>query len=123
MYKRILIPVDGSETSTKALVAGLQLARESGGRVRLIHVLDELAFISDGYGPVVDLLKVAEDGANKVLADALEQAKAAGVPADTKLVEQAGARLGEVIADEARAWEALAPVPVLAVRSKEQPTS
>lgn len=147
MYKRILVPVDGSETSTKALVAGLQLARESGGRVRIVNVLDELAFISDGYGPVVDLLKVAEEGANKVLADALEQAKAAGVPADTKLVEQAGARLGEVVADEARAWEAdlvvvgthgrrgvgrvllgsgaeqvlrLAPVPVLAVRSKEQ---
>lgn len=147
MYKRILLPVDGSPTSTKALVAALQLAREGDGRVRIVHVLDELAFISTGYGPVVDLLAVAEDGAKKVLADALAQAQAAGVPADTKLVEQAGARLGELVADEARAWKAdlvvvgthgrhgigrvllgsgaeqvlrLAPVPVLAIRGQEE---
>jgi hypothetical protein len=36
MYKRILVPVDGSNTSTKALTAALQLARDSGGRVRLL---------------------------------------------------------------------------------------
>ena len=27
MFQRILVPVDGSETSTKALVAALELAR------------------------------------------------------------------------------------------------
>ena len=37
MFKRILIPVDGSQTSTKALVAGLQMARETGASVRLLH--------------------------------------------------------------------------------------
>ncbi|MBC5783486.1 universal stress protein [Ramlibacter sp. USB13] len=148
MYKRILVPVDGSETSNKALVAGLQMARESGGRVRLVHVLDPMAFISTGYGPVVDLLEVGKRGAAQVLADALEMAKAAGVPADTKLMDSPGARLGEDIADEARSWEAdlvvvgthgrrgvsrallgsgaeqvlrLSPVPVLAVRASEPP--
>jgi nucleotide-binding universal stress UspA family protein len=43
MYKRILVPVDGSETSNKALTAALQLARDASGRVRLVHVVDELA--------------------------------------------------------------------------------
>jgi nucleotide-binding universal stress UspA family protein len=145
MYKRILVPVDGSETSTKALVAALQLAREGGGRVRLIHTLDELAYLS-GFEVSGDLIQLARDYASKVLQDALEVAKAAGVPAESKLVEGAGARLGEVVADEARAWEAdlvvvgthgrrgvsrvllgsgaeqvlrLAPVPVLAVRSND----
>jgi len=148
MYKRILVPVDGSDTSNKALVAALQLAREGGGRVRLVHVLDPMAFISTGYGPVVDLLQVGKDGANKVLADALEMAKAAGVPADARLLDQPGGRLGEQVAEEAAAWEAdlvavgthgrhgvsrvllgsgaeqvlrLAPVPVLAVRNAELP--
>lgn len=148
MYKRILVPVDGSDTSNKALVAALQLAREGGGRVRLVHVLDPMAFISTGYGPVVDLLQVGQEGAAKVLADALEMAKAAGVPADTRLLDQAGGRIGEQVADEATAWEAdlvavgthgrhgvsrvllgsgaeqvlrLAPVPVLAVRNTEAP--
>jgi nucleotide-binding universal stress UspA family protein len=145
MYKRILVPVDGSETSTKALVAALQLARESGGRVRLVHTLDELAYLS-GFEVSGDLLGIAREYAGKVLQDALEVAKSAGVPADSKLVEAAGARLGEVVAGEAKAWEAdlvvvgthgrrgvgrvllgsgaeqvlrLAPVPVLAVRSTD----
>ena len=46
MFHRILIPVDGSPTSTKALVAGLQLARESGGRVRLLHFLDDMPYLT-----------------------------------------------------------------------------
>jgi nucleotide-binding universal stress UspA family protein len=145
MYKRILVPVDGSETSTKALVAALQLARESGGRVRLVHTLDELAYLS-GFEVSGDLLGIAREYAGKVLQDALEVAKSAGVPADSKLVEAAGARLGEVVTADAKAWEAdlvvvgthgrrgvgrvllgsgaeqvlrLAPVPVLAVRSTD----
>lgn len=145
MYKRILVPVDGSETSNKAVVAALQLARESGGRVRLVHVLDELAYLS-GYEVSGDLLQVAREYALKVLEDTLAMAKSAGVPADTKLAEAPGARIGEVVAAEARSWEAdlvvtgthgrrgvsrvllgsgaeqvlrLAPVPVLAVRSSE----
>jgi nucleotide-binding universal stress UspA family protein len=145
MYKRILVPVDGSETSNKALVAALQMARENGGRVRLVHTLDELAYLT-GFEVSGDLLKVARDYAQKVLEDALDMARSAGVPSESRLVEASGARLGEVVADEARSWEAdlvvvgthgrrgmsrmllgsgaeqvlrLAPVPVLAVRSTE----
>lgn len=147
MYKRILVPVDGSETSSKALVAGLQLARESGGRVRLVHVLDQLAYLS-GYEFSTDVLGVARDFGKKLLDDALAMAQAAGVPGDTKLMEVPGGRLGELVAEEARAWEAdlvvvgthgrhgigrvllgsgaeqvlrLAPVPVLAVRGGDGP--
>jgi nucleotide-binding universal stress UspA family protein len=145
MYKRILVPVDGSETSTRALVAALQMAREGGGRVRLVHTLDELAYLT-GFEVSGDLIRLAREYAGKVLQDALEVAKSAGVPADSKLVEGTGARLGEVVAAEAQAWEAdlvvvgthgrrgvsrvllgsgaeqvlrLAPVPVLAVRSTQ----
>lgn len=146
MYKRILVPVDGSETSNKALVAALQMARESGGRVRLVHALDELAYLT-GYEYSGDVVKMAHDYANKVLQDALEVAKASGVPADTALAEGAGRRMGDVVAAEARNWQAdllvvgthgrrgisrallgsgaeqvirLAPVPVLVVRDGQE---
>lgn len=46
MYKRILVPVGGSSTADKALVAGLQLAREADGCVRVVHAFDELTFVS-----------------------------------------------------------------------------
>jgi nucleotide-binding universal stress UspA family protein len=145
MYKRILVPVDGSETCEKALASALRLAEESEGCVHLVHVLDELAYLS-GYESSADLLQVARDYAQKVLADAAQKARAAGVPADTKLMELPGGRLGELIAGEARNWQAdlvvvgthgrrgvsrvllgsgaeqvlrLSPVPVLAVRSSE----
>jgi nucleotide-binding universal stress UspA family protein len=147
MYKRILVPVDGSETSNRALVAALQMARDSGGRVRIVHALDELAYLT-GYEFSADLLKVAREYATKVIDDALEMARSAGVPAESRLLETPGGRLGELVAEEARTWEAdlvvvgthgrhgvsrvllgsgaeqvirLAPVPVLAVRSSPPP--
>lgn len=105
MFKRILVPVDGSETSNRALVAALQLARETGGRIRVLHSVDELVYVADtAYDPTI--LRAAREWATKVLQEALEVAKATGVPADSRLVEAPGRRLGEVVADEAQAWEA-----------------
>ena len=148
MYRRILIPVDGSDTANRAVVAALQMARENGGRIRLIHALDELAYLS-GYEYSADLLKSARAEGSRIIEDAQLMAQSAGVPADGKLVETAGRRLGELVAEEARDWEAdlvvvgthgrrgmsrillgsgaeqvlrLAPVPVLAVRTPEPPT-
>ena len=43
MFQRILVPVDGSETSTKALVAALELARNTDGRVRILSVQESTA--------------------------------------------------------------------------------
>jgi len=146
MYKRILVPVDGSETSNRALVAALQLARESDGGVRIVHLLDEMIYFT-GYEYSAVVLEEVRKQAQKCVDDALEMAKAAGVPADSRLLDVAGARLGEVVAEQARDFDAdlvvvgthgrrgisrvvmgsgaeevirLAPVPVLAVRAPEK---
>jgi nucleotide-binding universal stress UspA family protein len=152
MYKRIIVPVDGSPTANKALVAALQLARDSGGRVRLIHVVEELAFV-DGYdmygGQTGELLQVMREAGDKVLDAALEIARSAGVEADKQLFDRFGERLGEVVANAAREWNAdlivlgthgrrgigrvllgsgaeqiirLAPTPVLVIRSGDETT-
>ena len=109
MYQRILIPVDGSDTSTKALVAGLQMARDSGGCVRLVHVVEELAYLT-GYeqfgGYSGELIAAMRETANKVLADAMAIALSAGVEADTLLFDNFGSRLAEVVADAAKQWNA-----------------
>src|SRR5687767_11970769 len=101
MYKRILVPVDGSEASTKALVAALQLAREATGRVRVLHVLDELAYLS-GFEVGADLLDRAREYGARTLQEAMAVAGSSGVPADMKLVESHGPRLGDTVAAEAR---------------------
>lgn len=149
MFKRILVPVDGSDSSTRALVAALQLARDSGGRVRVMHALDELAYVSS-FAATAGILDAARKEAFKTLDDALAIARAGGVPADSSFVQADGQRLGDAVAQEAQAWGAdlvvvgthgrrgvhrmllgsgaeqvlrLAPVPVLAVRTPEKPAS
>lgn len=146
MYKRILVAIDGSATSTKALAAALQFARESGARVHILHAVDELAYLS-GYEYAGQILTIVREEGAKLLARALDTAHAAGVEADTKLVDVPGQRLGQTVADEAQAWEAdlivlgthgrrgfsrallgsgaeqiirIAPAPVLVIRGDEQ---
>lgn len=153
MYKRILVALDGSETSTRALQAALQQAAQNKGRVRLVHVVEELAYLSgfDPYGAYSsDLVKVLRENGTKVLDDGMAAARAAGVEADTVLYDNFGERLAEVVADAARSWEAdlivvgthgrrgmgrvlmgsgaeqiirLAPAPVLVIRSPEPPAA
>ena len=108
MYQRILVPVDGSDTANKALVAGLQLAREGGGRLRLVHVMEQLAFAGyDMYGGYSsELLKVMRDTADKILNDAMAIARAPGIEVDNMLYDKIGERLGEVVADAAMRWNA-----------------
>ncbi|MGV3572824.1 MAG: universal stress protein [Ramlibacter sp.] len=105
MFKRILVPVDGSDTATQALAAALQLAREAEGRVRVVHALDELAYVS-GYDYGAEVMRLAREHAATVLRDATDVAKASGVPCDSRLVEAAGQRLGDIVAKEADDWEA-----------------
>lgn len=150
MYQRILVPVDGSDTANKALTAALQLARDAGGRVRLVHVLEELTYLT-GYeqfgGYAGDLTRIMRDSGMQILNDAMAIAKAAGVEADTLLFDHLGERLADAVAEAARQWKAdlvvvgthgrrgvgrmllgsgaeqvirLAPVPVLVIRSERE---
>lgn len=105
MFKRILVPVDGSDTSNKALVAALDMARNTGGRVRLIHAMDEMVYLS-GYEYSGDVIRLWREQSAKVLADAMSIAGSAGIPAEQELIEAPGSRLGEVVAKSAREWKA-----------------
>jgi nucleotide-binding universal stress UspA family protein len=105
MFKRILVPLDGSDTSDLALAAAVRQAGESGGQVRLLHVIDEVGFVS-GYEFSGNLMQVASEQAGKVLQAGLAVAQAAGVPADTVLLDGAARRLGDVVAEAASQWPA-----------------
>jgi nucleotide-binding universal stress UspA family protein len=108
MYKRIVVPVDGSETAQKALVTALQMARESNGCVHLVHVVEGLTpMAADPYGAYSgDVIEVMRQSGRKILDDALALARSEGVQADTQLFDNFGERLAEVVADSATRFNA-----------------
>ena len=108
MYKRIVVPVDGSETAQKALVTALQMARESSGCVHLVHVVEGLTpMTADPYGAYSgDVIEVMRQSGRKILDDALALARAEGVQGDTQLFDNFGERLAEVVADSATRFNA-----------------
>jgi len=85
MYKRILVPTDGSECARRAEEEGMRLARATGGEVTFLHVLTSpstlvpLPAIPDGLD--YELAKAFENFADEVLESALARAKEEGVPA------------------------------------------
>ena len=111
MYRRILVAVDGSATSNKAIAAALEMASYSGGRsvVRLVHVLDEMAYFAglDPYaGQTYSVIGLMREAGEKILADGLAIAQSAGVQADTLLVDHLGSHLAEAVAAQTKAWDA-----------------
>lgn len=104
-FNRIMVPVDGSATSKTALVTALQLARDTGATVRLVHCLDEMAFLS-GYEYSGTYLAHGRREADRILTSALDICRSAGVDADTQLVDRPGLRLGETVTEEAEKWHA-----------------
>lgn len=107
MYQRILVPVDGSPTSLRALEEALQQG-DNATQVRLIHVVAEFVTLTEGYEFIdyEELHKAAHDTGEHILADAAERVRQAGRTVETALRDTAGERIASVIADEAQRWQA-----------------
>jgi nucleotide-binding universal stress UspA family protein len=143
--RRILVPVDGSPTSSKALEAALGIAKESGAHVRLLHVVEATSFAAGVDSTGGYLVAIAEAG-KAILEHGLAAAQAAGVAAESELMDLCTMRIGEAVAQAASAWKAdlvvvgthgrhgvgrvllgsgaeqiirLAPVPVLVIRGSD----
>jgi len=87
MFKHLLIPTDGSDLSRKAMLYGVQLAKESGAKVTGIHVTEPYQAVSMDAVLVSMAQDEYEEGAKRLSERALEQlriaADAAGVDCDT----------------------------------------
>lgn len=89
MFKHILIPVDGSETSMKAVVKAAGLAKTFGSAVTALYVIDPYPFTGVGadfaYGQA-QYLSAATAEANAALDAAKAALSQAGVADVTTLV-------------------------------------
>ena len=102
LFERILVPVDGSEHSLRALDIAVQIAKKFGSTLTLIHVysitagtimMPEPTTLSPPGVPVVssvEISKMAETAkkvGQRILEDAEQKAKAEGVSVE-KLLEE-----------------------------------
>ena len=109
MYQRILAAIDGSPTAMRGLEEAIRLAKLAGAQLRILHVLDELIFVTGfetGATYLNDVLPRLVEGGESILAEGKACADAAGVAAETQLVECFAQRTSETIIREAEAWKA-----------------
>ncbi len=108
MYQRILVPVDGSHTSTLGLQEAIRIAIDQRAKLRIIHVVDELVVAQnfDGYLNTGDLLDTLRETGKKALQKALALARKRDLKAESAMFESPGGRISEVIVKEAKKWRA-----------------
>jgi len=108
MYRRILVPIDGSPTSQRALREALRLASAGKAQIRLLHVLDAFALTlrMQSSGVPVRAYAAMRASARKLLARSSERARAAGVKASGRVVESFSQRVADLVVREAKGWRA-----------------
>ncbi len=111
MYKRILVPVDGSETSNRALRAAAALAAEHSAALRVVHVSEETPiYVSMDTlpSPPAEFMQALRKEGERTLAEAVASAREAKIEADGKLlvIDRPGQRISDAIEQEAEQWGA-----------------
>ena len=150
MYKKILVPVDGSKASLLGLAEAIRLAKAQKATLRLLHVVHDF-LVAGGHGAAVytsQLRKDLRERGEEILKEAAGIARRQEVEAETGMVETPGGSVGVMIVEEAERWPAdlivlgthgrrgirrlvmgsdaeyvvrTTPVPVLLVRATEAP--
>lgn len=104
MYRRILVPIDGSDTADRGLQEALKLAKLCNASLVLLSVVEyypvmmEMATASTWEQVSTDLRQYSQ----RVLDQAHDRAKSAGIASEAHLEDAAAARVCDVIVDQAR---------------------
>jgi nucleotide-binding universal stress UspA family protein len=147
MYQRILVPVDGSPTSNRGVAEAIELARLTGGILRILHVIDQpvTSIGFEGFdGTAENILELVEQDGQRIVDKAVTTVRTADLQCDGVMSNSLQGRVCELVVEAARRWEAdiivvgthgrrgvgrlmlgsdaeqilrLAPVPVLLVRA------
>lgn len=109
MYERILVPIDGSETSSAGLQEAIRLAKLTGSQLRLLHAVDEMPFVmsAEGYSAIsADVLALLHEAGEQILQNGRTLVRESGLAVDTVLFDSLSGRLCDLVAEEARKWHA-----------------
>lgn len=111
MYRRILVPVDGSHTSVRGLEEAIRLAKDQRARLHLVHVIEEYVVAQsaglEGTGfYTYDFIDSLRAEGKRIIANAIALASKRGVKADASTFESFSNRSSDHIIREAKKWRA-----------------
>ncbi|MDE1932918.1 universal stress protein [Bradyrhizobium sp.] len=110
MYKRILVAVDGSDTSNMALNEAIKLAKDQQAAIRIVHVADLIPTFTDleTPGQFAQYQEALRQIGEKTLSDAKAVAAKSALQAETVMhvIEAPGEHVYDAIAEEAVSWPA-----------------
>ena len=107
MYRRILVAFDGSPIAEHALHEALTLAKDSQASVRVVYAVDVLfSGLGEAYVDIEAFRRDCLQAGRKILDQAADLARQAGVDVETALLEVEGSRFSNAIVAEARRWPA-----------------
>lgn len=109
MYQRILVPYDGSATSSRGLDEAIRLAKLTGASVRLVHMIDVLLFATGfetATAYVGELIPYMRQAGATILQEGQARVEDSGVKADTVLIDSIETRLSDAVNDQVKVWGA-----------------
>jgi nucleotide-binding universal stress UspA family protein len=113
MFKRILVPIDGSPTSNRGLEQAIALAKDQSAQLCLLHVVDEAALNPGLEGTIYlppsyleSVMKALRQKGQKILAKAETRARNRRLTVKTALQNVRGRPVAEVIIQQAKKWRA-----------------
>jgi nucleotide-binding universal stress UspA family protein len=107
-YQRILVPVDGSESSLVGVREAIRLAKDQGARICFIYVVDESAvgLTLEGFVAFNDIIDAFKRSGSDALDTASRLSREGGLDPDAVLLEEFSGRVADAIVDQAQRWSA-----------------
>jgi nucleotide-binding universal stress UspA family protein len=109
MFRRILVPIDGSPTSNLGLREAIKIAKDQGATLCLLHVVDEMIvtqafdgamYVTPAY--IDEFLAALRQEGKKTLARAEKEVKKQAVKCQAVLGETVGHPVADVIIEQAK---------------------
>ena len=97
MFKKILVAIDGSRYSAEAMPTAIEMAKSFDASLHVLHVAEH----DRGRAAAYTIESPAEQ--TRLVADAVKQARDAGVRAKGQVVDRAAGHAGYAIAETASA--------------------
>lgn len=103
MYKRIVVPLDGSATAERGLREALGLVAGQPTKLLLLHVVDDYPLLieTSSMDSHEAMMKSLRQYGQEVLAKARKACDEAAVPCETQMREVTGERVSDIIIDQA----------------------